>query len=643
MKIKQAWSKQWMSLFLLVMVALMYWQMSPGLPHQNVCSHGLSDRSDNLDSLFEGTNAYFQSAGRCDHCHGYDPAGVASVSGELGDVNVVDDWSTTMMANAAKDPLWRAKVSHEVMLYPQLQQEIESTCTRCHAPMGSYNAALQDVHHYSINDMLADPVALDGVSCLACHKQLPQPDVAQHTGKLFFDTLHIAYGQYESPLISPMAEYTGLNPEYAAHISQSATCAGCHSLITKTVDDNGNLTDNDFIEQATWHEWLNSSYPAQNITCQSCHMPQVEGPDVKLAAGYNTEARPHFAQHTFVGANSLMLRILKDNRQALDIYASDAQFNETISKTLDMLQNQSVMMELYTVNRTLDTLYLDVKLTNRSGHKLPSGYPSRRMSLHVSISDPMNQELFRSGGFDEEYRITGEDDVELHHNIIDDESKVQIYEMVMGDMQGQRTTILNKAYNNIKDNRLAPLGFSSTSIQYDTTQIILGITDSDFNHDPVEGSGTDIIHYRIPLNGYTGVIHADAKLWYQTFPPKWQDDLFAASTPEIATFQAMFENADKTPVLMMNKTTTIDAYVGVNNRSMSDPIHLYEQKAGEVVIATPEAITIQVYDMNGKFIVQQSYITGRHIWPLHPSAGAYLFRIIRKNGTQEVKKVILHQ
>ncbi|MFN9799105.1 MAG: hypothetical protein ACK54P_03715, partial [Bacteroidota bacterium] len=92
------------------------------------------------DSPFQGANDLLATAGTCDHCHGHDPAGLASVDAEGNDVNVVDAWRSSIMANSARDPFWRAKVSHELAVNPQLQEEIETTCAKCHAPLGPFEA-----------------------------------------------------------------------------------------------------------------------------------------------------------------------------------------------------------------------------------------------------------------------------------------------------------------------------------------------------------------------------------------------------------------------------------------------------------------------------------------------------------------------
>jgi mono/diheme cytochrome c family protein len=60
-------------------------------------------------ALATGQNTYFMASGNCAGCHGHDPSGYASVTAEGQDVNVVDDWRSSIMANAARDPFWRPK------------------------------------------------------------------------------------------------------------------------------------------------------------------------------------------------------------------------------------------------------------------------------------------------------------------------------------------------------------------------------------------------------------------------------------------------------------------------------------------------------------------------------------------------------
>lgn len=632
--------KKFITLLILVFFALLFLQMRNTRNAKSNCFRN-SERGSSPDSLFEGENSVFASAGKCDHCHGKDPSGIASTDGEGGDINVVDDWSSTMMANAAVDPYWRAKVSEEILLHPGLQAEIENTCTRCHAPLGNYAHSMTGGEHYSISQMLSDPVALDGVSCLACHRQLPQPETAQHTGRLFFDSNPIVYGPYTDPLVTPMALYSGYVPEHGSQITDSKLCAGCHSLVTKTVDLTGNLTDHDFVEQATWHEWLNSSYPAQNKTCQSCHLAVAEGQQVILATGYDTPPRSPFGLHTLAGGNTLMLKILRDNREALGIFASESQFNETISATLNELQNNSLQLQVTETSRTADTLYVDVKLINKTGHKLPSGYPARKMSVHFSVKDENQNEIFRSGRFDESFYIDGEDTpYEPHHNVIRNENEVQIYEMIMGDINLNRTNVLNRGYVHLKDNRLVPQGYSQTFPGSDTTEVVLGILDQDFNHSPEEGSGSDVIHYRIPLNGYTSTVGVQVDVFYQSIPPTFTEQLFGLDTPEINAFAGMMEQADQTPVLMKSASINVSAYVGLEENNNQLPQAL-NNRANELYIKNATGYSVTIFDLGGKKIHTSTINSSAQIIDRPLAAGTYLIQFSKANNKQTIQKIVI--
>ncbi|MBX7052646.1 MAG: T9SS type A sorting domain-containing protein [Flavobacteriales bacterium] len=619
---------------------LLYLQMRPLSVREKACTKK-EYRSVILDSLWQGANEEFISAGNCDQCHGYDPAGLASTDGEGADVNLVDDWSSTMMANSAKDPFWRAKVSHEVFINPQLQSEIEGTCTRCHASLGRFAALMNGQEEYSIEEMLQDSVALDGVSCLSCHRQAPQPTVAMHTGQLIFHEENKAFGQYFDVLVTPMALATGYVPEFGSHTGDSKLCAACHSLITPTVDLQGNLTGEQFVEQATWHEWLNSEYSVNNVTCQDCHLPKIEGQNIRLAAGMDTPMRPDFRKHTMAGGNTTMLKLMRDNHDALGIYAGPAQFNETISATMDNLQNKSLEITDVVGWRTEDTAYFDMTLKNITGHKLPSGYPARRMTVVVVATDDQGNEIFRSGGFDENFYVLNEDaPFEPHHQIITDEEDVQIYEMVMGDVENNRTTVLTRAKTHLKDNRLVPKGFTTSSGVYDTTEIVLNIPDPDFNLLPNEGSGADRILYHIPTNGYQGPIELSVEVYYQSLPPIFLEDILQIDTEEINHFASMFENADKSPVLMKSYQLSYDSWIGMEEAELS-PVRIIQTLQGKIEIISEKSLEMEIYSIDGKRIKSSKLNTGKTTLDDQLAAGTYLIVISDRSKKISVEKVII--
>ena len=76
----------------------------------------------------------FSGSGICALCH-------SRLTDEAGsDVSNDAQWRSTMMANAAKDPLWQAKISSEIDRNPHVQAVIEEKCSRCHMGMARYQA-----------------------------------------------------------------------------------------------------------------------------------------------------------------------------------------------------------------------------------------------------------------------------------------------------------------------------------------------------------------------------------------------------------------------------------------------------------------------------------------------------------------------
>ena len=189
-------------------------------------------------------NTYFKTSGKCEGCHGHDPTGFAGVTQEGGvDVNVVDHWRSSMMANSARDPFWRAKVSHEGLVNPPHQAALEDKCTSCHAAQGRYDKFLTGGGPYAIAELVNDSIGLDGVSCLVCHRQSPDSLGKLFSGNLRFTAGDSVYGPYSDNIFgAPMASFVGFQPVFGAHINHAGLCAGCHTLITETADLSGNLT-----------------------------------------------------------------------------------------------------------------------------------------------------------------------------------------------------------------------------------------------------------------------------------------------------------------------------------------------------------------------------------------------------------------
>lgn len=583
------------------------------------------------------TNLIFPPASSCSGCHGFDPNGYAMVDAQGNDVNIFDDWKTTLMANSTRDPFWRAKVSHEVLLLPAHQAEIESKCTTCHAPMGNYTSRYQGDPHYTIATMLGDTIGMEGVSCGACHMISEENLGFTFSGEMHFDTNRVLFGPFDFPFAAPMIQYVGYEPIFSPHISDAGICASCHTLITEPFDYEGNLIGTTFVEQATYHEWLNSQYDADDVSCQFCHMPKLDEPVVISANYLFLEGREPYSQHELVGANSFMLEILRDYKGQLGIQAEDEHFNETIARTLSMLQEKTLDLEVTTLDVLNDTAYFAVDLYNKAGHKFPSGYPSRRAWVEFLVVTEAGDTLFHSGRLRADYEVQGQEDlVEPHYSFISDpENQVQIYEFVAGDLNGEFTTVLEYGYAPLKDNRLPPIGFTSTHPAYDTTAIVgEALFDPDFNKaEGPEGSGSDRIRYHVALNDYVGNVNVLARVHYQSLPPRWLNPMLEFSTPEIDSFRPMYQNKDNTPVLV-KEASLANVFVegGVSSvREFADPsqVRLYPVPSSsgrvELDIRGGKRIrSIRVWAVSGQLVAE---LKGQRDFLILPAAGTYWLEI----------------
>ena len=597
-------------------------------------------------------NTYFKTSGKCEGCHGHDPTGFAGVTQEGGvDVNVVDHWRSTMMANSARDPFWRAKVSHEGLVNPDHQVALEDKCTSCHAPAGRHDKHMLGHGPYTIAELTQDPNGLDGVSCVPCHIQSADSIGKLFSGELKFDTLgRPLYGPYGNVFGSPMTSFVGYEPLFGAHINHAGLCAGCHTLITETADLEGNATGGEFVEQATYHEWLNSKFndqehPETGITCQGCHVPRIDD-GVVLSANYIfLQPRSPFGLHDFAGANTFMLGLLKNNIDALGLSADATQFDSTIQRTERMLRN-GLLVEASMADRTADTAFIDVKLTNLAGHKFPSGYPARRAWVELVVTDANGDTLFHNGAWDGSYDVVGHDaSWEPHHDVIRNTEDVQIYEMVMADVNGDKTTVLERAADKLKDNRLTPELFSSAHYTNDTVFIAnVPPTDADFNRydNGDEGSGSDIVHYHVPMNGFTGLVNVRARVWYQSAPPRWMEEMFAYNSAEIDTFRNMYLAEDVSPFLVKEETFS-DVSTGVDDLAeLGVRIAPNPTPDGQLVITGlgPEVIGAEVYDLRGGLVAAHRANSGS-TWHLRLPAGPSTYLVsIRTPQRTFVERVV---
>ncbi len=622
---------------LLFIVAMAMMPVKNDNPVRHYSVEELKKLHEHMPTTILDSGEYFLTPENCRGCHGFDSTGLANINSDSIDINLYDDWETSMMGLAGVDPWWRAKVSHEILTNPAHSNELQTFCTSCHAPMGHYSAKYKGYPHYLLANLDTDALGKAGVACMGCHTIGDSALGTVFSGNIPYDTTHHIYGPFVNPMTGPMQLYVGLTPVFGDHMGEGKVCSSCHTLISNTVDLSGNPTGGTFVEQATFHEWENSIYPSTPTTCQSCHMPPINDPVVIANGILSLSGRSPFNLHQFAGANSFMVNLIKTNKTSLGVLARDANFDSTLVAIDKQLTQNTLDLDVHSDTLLNDTLALSVVLTNKAGHKFPTGYPSRRAVLQVVVLKANGDTIFASGVFDSNQEVINiNTPFESHHDTISSDNNAQIYEMIMGDVNGNKTTVLERSASALKDNRIPPAGFTTSFSTYDTCKIVgAALTDPDFNKTGVtEGTGKDIVHYMIAMNGYHGLVNISASVYYQTIPPSWVTEMFSHNSAQIDTFRNMFNNAPKAPLLVardtlqnilintsiqsLNAPASVDIYPTIT-QSGKISVRGHHLKNGEIKVYNAqgqmvyfikfkeeESILIQLPELNGVYFINVS-------------------------------------
>jgi hypothetical protein len=473
----------------------------------------------------------FLTSDRCVACHN----GLATPSGT--DVSIGFHWRATIMANSSHDPYWQGSVRREVTDHPESQPKIEDECSVCHMPITRYEAKLRGktgeifAHLPISTDDTEHRQAADGVSCSVCHQitkeKLGTPE--SYNGGFVVhppdaDGLRTEYGPFEiqKGRITIMRSSTeGYHPDKSDHIRDSELCATCHTLKTEALGAGGKVIGA-LPEQMPYPEWLHSDYRNKQ-SCQDCHMPEIKEP-VQVARVLG-ELREGARVHSFVGGNFFMLNMLNRYRGELSVSALPPELQNGVEATLELLRTRTASVAIENVTTVSGRLRADVVVRNKTGHKLPTAYPSRRAWLHFVVRDRDGRAVFESGALNPDGSIAGNDNdadpgrFEPHYTEISSADQVQIYESILGDENGHVTTGLLKGVGYLKDNRLLPDGFDKQTADHDIAVV------GDAFQDPAFTAGTDRIRYSAPLGAASGPFTIEAELWYQPIGFRWANNL----------------------------------------------------------------------------------------------------------------------
>jgi hypothetical protein len=193
-----------------------------------------------------------------------------------------------------------------------------------------------------------------------------------------------------------------------------------------------------------------------------------------------------------------------------------------------------------------------VTVTNKAGHRFPSGVGFRRAFLDFEVT-ANDKPFFSSGATNAMGQIVDFNGQVLPTESFDDgkfqphfcqlnpitsSSQVQIYEELTQDAQRQFTTSFTRRDYEKKDNRLLPVGWSKdgpANLKIPEPYLHATLPVGDALEDPVylAGKGQSIVRYVIPLPaGATAEnVNATVSLFSQTMPPYFLADRYQTKTP----------------------------------------------------------------------------------------------------------------
>lgn len=437
-----------------------------------------------------------QTSVDCDNCH---------------TAQIYDRWRGSPMSQAGRDPLmWAAmRVSNSVA------PGSGEFCVRCHMPKGWLEGRSQNADGTSLS---MDDVR-NGVACLACHRMVDSvasagdeavgidalvrsslqlggnlpPVGVSGSAMLIIDPNDNRRGPFSLAQSFPYhtAKRTDLLAQTGSAITRSRLCGSCHNLSNPLLSwdagrnqywpNPGGQRAASFVSEAlfpierTFDEWALSEFANGGVvdyrfsgskpgglveTCQDCHMQRVTGKaadDPFFPVVRDCGTNGCLPQHDLVGANTWLPQLLQMPAWRFGASGEKVYLDDSLAATRSFLR-KSAGIDVRIEQPAGNNRRVTVRVTNWTGHKLPTGYPEgRRMWLNLRAFDVNGNLIYESGSYN-----PASGDLTI-------DASTKIYEAKLGLTPELASTLglsagesfffsLNNTY--IKDNRIPPRGYT---------------------------------------------------------------------------------------------------------------------------------------------------------------------------------------
>ena len=556
----------------------------------------------------------------------------------------VREWAGSMDANAPRDPIFNAFLSITTKYAEPMGLDVGEYCLRCHSGSGWLAGRS---HPGSVEKLRGSD--LDGVNCDFCHRLMDplHPDGSASTGGTVTGYGNGMYVVQRTRL--PFRGARGVKEPWGPTVADpfyrtSDYCGVCHEQSNPYLSDDPQHTPPHLqvpVER-TYSEWKLSYYATRGEagTCQSCHM--------KRRPGYATSFRPFryrldVSSHDLAGGNTFAPRAIIDawngvNKEAL---------LEGMQRSVDLLQTAAALD--VRAGREGDSVRCLVRVTNLTGHKLPSGFPEGlRVWISVTGTDRSGHIMFRSGTYDP---ASGQF---LH------DPQAKVYEFIAGMTPRQAETLgkpagpsFLRSFNDtiFYDNRIPPRGFSNEAFRQRRCA-------------PVGYAYSDGQYWDETTYSMSGAVESvSVSLWYQVANKEfmeflrdenidnpydwnnWGQKVYDAwqrygEPVRISQRTASVNNVAPELTAISSSSTPVEIRLGQNY-----PNPFNGESTIEFWISEPARVFLTVYDLGGREVsrlVDADLSAGLHVARVESSnlaSGLYFYRL--SAGTRFISQKFL--
>ncbi len=380
-----------------------------------------------------------------------------------GEADPVFSWQGSLMAQAARDPVFLATMSISNQDVPGVGE----FCLRCHAPRGWVEGRSKPADASALT-----PEDMHGVSCDVCHRLV---DPLSAEAKKLAQTTPPGYGNAmmvvdpANVVRGPYPDCQGAMPHGTAKSEFHASgqlCGVCHNLSNPMQAKDVNTQPPHAFGhiERTYSEWSLSDFAKQGRkgTCQSCHYPTVAGGG--QASRFGGPRRDYFVRHGPPGGSTWVQDAIARLWPTKDINAKALKVAQ--EKTRELLRT-AASLDLRCPPGGKGSL----RITNRTGHKLPTGYPEgRRMWVNLVFRDPAGTVIKEVGRYgDKKDTLAGQP---VTAPTLLDPEQTRVYECLpaISEEQSKKTGkpagpsfhfVLNDTI--AKDTRIPPRGFKNAA------------------------------------------------------------------------------------------------------------------------------------------------------------------------------------